>query len=264
MTRDPDLVRTANPSVCALDVRDLNAGYLGTPVVRDLNLHVRPGEIVALLGPNGAGKTTTLATVAGLLRPLKGTVRLHDAVLAGRRPDQVAKAGLALVPEGRSLFFGLTVREHLKLAHTKTGASEDQLLGMLPELRPCLDRKAGLMSGGEQQMLALARALMRLPTVLLVDEMSLGLAPVVVDRLVPILRRAADELATAVLLVEQHVAVALAVADRAYVMNHGRVVLEGPTAQLRGNRDLLMASYLGQSSNPTTAINGSFDERTLG
>ncbi len=248
MTTEASAVDTVGSVVPALQVDNLCAGYLGTAVVRDITLRVLPGEVVALLGPNGAGKTTTLATIAGLLRPLEGSVRLHGVDLGRRRPEAMAKSGLSLVPEGRSLFFGLTVREHLKLARRKTGTSEGELLDILPELRPCLDRRAGLMSGGEQQMLALARALMSRPTVLLVDEMSLGLAPVIVDRLVPILRRTADELSTAVLFVEQHVAVALDVADRAYVMNHGRIVVEGRAADLRQDRELLTTSYLGQAT----------------
>jgi branched-chain amino acid transport system ATP-binding protein len=241
----------------ALVVRDLFAGYRGVPVVRELNLEIRPGEVVALLGPNGAGKTTTLETIAGLHRPIKGTVELSGETVSGRPAHLLARQGLALVPEGRALFPGLTVREHLRLAGgraTKGSASkgergrEEELLEMLPELRKCLGRKAGLLSGGEQQMLALGRALVTRPRLLLVDEMSLGLAPVIVERLVPILRRAADELGASVLFVEQHVALALEVADRAYVLTHGRIGLEGPAAELRERRELLAASYLGETA----------------
>ncbi|MGD0239389.1 MAG: ABC transporter ATP-binding protein [Streptosporangiaceae bacterium] len=238
----------------ALAVRDVSAGYRGVPVVRELNLEVRPGEVVALLGPNGAGKTTTLETIAGLNRPIAGTVELSGEAIGGRPAHLLARQGLALVPEGRALFPGLTVREHLRLAGgraskkgaRKVASSEAELLEMLPELRKCLGRKAGLLSGGEQQMLALGRALVTRPRLLLVDEMSLGLAPVIVERLVPILRRAADELGASVLFVEQHVALALEVADRAYVLTHGRIRLEGPAAELRERRELLAASYLGE------------------
>src|SRR4029077_12777193 len=150
----------------ALVVRDLSAGYRGVPVVRELNLEVRPGEVVALLGPNGAGKTTTLETIAGLNRPISGTVELSGEKVGGTPAYQLAGRGLALVPEGRALFPGLTVREHLRLAggrgapggrdgrggrSRKAGTREDELLEMLPELRKCLGRKAGLLSGGEQQ-----------------------------------------------------------------------------------------------------------------
>jgi branched-chain amino acid transport system ATP-binding protein len=250
----------------ALVVRELSAGYRGVPVVRELNLEVRPGEVVALLGPNGAGKTTTLETIAGLNHPISGSVELSGEKIGGTPAHLLAGRGLALVPEGRALFPGLTVREHLRLAggrggrggrgapggrggrSRRAGSREDELLEMLPELRKCLGRKAGLLSGGEQQMLAVGRALVTRPRLLLVDEMSLGLAPVIVDRLIPVLRRAADELGSSVLFVEQHVALALEVADRAYVLTHGRIGLEGPAAELREHRELLAASYLGETA----------------
>jgi len=235
----------------ALVLKELSAGYRGVPVVRELNLEVRPGEVVALLGPNGAGKTTTLETIAGLNRPISGTVELSGETISGVPAHLLARRGLALVPEGRALFPGLTVREHLRLAvgrGRRADRHEDALLEMLPELRKCLGRKAGLLSGGEQQMLAVGRALVTRPRLLLVDEMSLGLAPVIVERLIPILRRAADELGASVLFVEQHVALALDVADRAYVLTHGRIRLEGAAAELRERRELLAASYLGETA----------------
>jgi branched-chain amino acid transport system ATP-binding protein len=246
----------------ALAVRDLFTGYRGVPVVRELGLEVRPGEVVALLGPNGAGKTTTLETIAGLNHPISGTVELSGENIGGKPAYVLARRGLALVPEGRALFPGLTVREHLRLAAGRGQRAgnrpgnrpgnrqgrEEELLEMLPELRKCLGRKAGLLSGGEQQMLAVGRALVTRPRLLLVDEMSLGLAPVIVERLLPILRRAADELGSSVLFVEQHVALALEISDRAYVLAHGRIRLEGPAAELRGRRELLAASYLGETA----------------
>ena len=242
---------SASASGHALTVRDLSAGYRGVPVVRELNLEVRPGEVVALLGPNGAGKTTTLETIAGLHRPISGTVELSGENIGGKPAYVLARRSLALVPEGRALFPGLTVREHLRLAGGGRGqraGHEEELLEMLPELRKCLGRKAGLLSGGEQQMLAVGRALVTRPRLLLVDEMSLGLAPVIVERLLPILRRAADELGSSVLFVEQHVALALEISDRAYVLTHGRIRLEGPAAELRERRELLAASYLGETA----------------
>ncbi len=249
----PAPATSASASGHALVLTDLFAGYQEVPVVRELNLEVRPGEVVALLGPNGAGKTTTLETIAGLNRPISGTVELSGENIGGTPAYVLARRGLALVPEGRALFPGLTVREHLRLAGGRGagkggGNHEEELLEMLPELRKCLGRKAGLLSGGEQQMLAVGRALVTRPRLLLVDEMSLGLAPVIVERLLPILRRAADELGASVLFVEQHVALALEISDRAYILTHGRIRLEGAAAELRERRDLLAASYLGETA----------------
>jgi branched-chain amino acid transport system ATP-binding protein len=245
----------------SLVVKDLFAGYRGIAVVRELSLQVRPGEVVALLGPNGAGKTTTLETIAGLHRPINGTVELSGHSVGGKPAHALARTGLALVPEGRALFPGLTVREHLRLAGGRRMAGgrrvaggrgaasrEDELLEMLPELRKCLARKAGLLSGGEQQMLAVGRALVTRPGLLLVDEMSLGLAPVIVERLLPILRRVATEFSTSVLFVEQHVALALEISDRAYILTHGRISLEGSAAELAQRQELLAASYLGDTA----------------
>ena len=227
-----------------VEVEALAAGYNGNPVVRDLSLYIREAEVVALLGANGAGKTTTLSTIAGLQRPLAGKIRMDGKDIAGQSAHRLARGGLSLVPEGRGLFASLTARENLRLSAGRSG-SPDEVLVLLPELRKCLDRKAGLLSGGEQQMLAVGRAIARRPRALLIDEMSLGLAPVVVERLLPVLRRVADELHTAVLLVEQHVALALEIADRGYVMAHGRLILESSAARLRSRRDLLKACYLG-------------------
>jgi len=231
-----------------LNVTKLDAGYGGVPVVRDLSLHVGAGEVVALLGPNGAGKTTTLSTIAGLLQPIGGQIAFDGASTTGKQTHHLFKRGISLVPEGRALFFSLTVREHLKLAGGRGGIAESQLFELFPELEKCAGRKAGVLSGGEQQMLAVGRGLVSRPRLLLVDEMSLGLAPVIVERMLPVLRRIASEFGSGVLFVEQHVAIALEVADRAYVLNHGRVVLEGDAADLRERRELLRSSYLGEAA----------------
>jgi branched-chain amino acid transport system ATP-binding protein len=231
-----------------LSVTDLHAGYLGIPAVRRLSLTVAPGEAVALLGPNGAGKTTTLSTIAGLLAPISGSIRFGGQEIGGQPTYRLSRLGVALVPEDRALFGNLTVRENLRVARSDRPLPEDELLEMLPELEKCLSRKASVLSGGEQQMLAVGRALVSRPRLLLVDEMSLGLAPVIVERLLPVLRRVAVELGAGVLFVEQHIALALEVADRAYVLNHGDLVLEGTAEKLRGRRDLVEASYLGEAT----------------
>ncbi len=228
-----------------LAVRGLDAGYLGIPAVRGLSLEVGGGEVVALLGPNGAGKTTTLSTIAGLLRPISGEIVFDGRPVGGMAADRLAREGLSLVPEDRALFFDLTARENLRLAGRGDSMSEGEVLEMLPELEKCLGRKAGVLSGGEQQMLSLARGLMSRPRLLLVDEMSLGLAPVIVERLMPVLRRIAAELGAGVMFVEQHVPQALELADRAYVLVSGSIVLQGTAAELRQDRELLEASYLG-------------------
>jgi branched-chain amino acid transport system ATP-binding protein len=231
-------------SVLALET--LTAGYDEAAVIRDVDLAVRPGEVVALLGANGAGKTTTLRVVSGLVKPMSGRVVFDGADLAKVSPSARARLGIAHVPEGRGLFFGLTVAEHLRVAPRGERLDESIAYEYFPKLAELKGRRAGLLSGGEQQMLALARALARRPKLLLLDELSLGLAPVVVERLLPVVHAFASERGCAVLLVEQHVHLALEVADRGYVLSHGQIVLQNDAAHLRANRRLLIASYLGE------------------
>jgi branched-chain amino acid transport system ATP-binding protein len=232
-----------------ISINGLSAGYGGIPVVRDFSMHVKRGEIVALLGPNGAGKTTTLLTISGILRPILGSVSVLGKPVLGGKPHLVARSGLAHVAEDRSLFFDLTVAENLKLGLTgersRQKAAMERAMDFFPALQPLRSRRAGLLSGGEQQMLAMARALASEPKALLVDEMSMGLAPIIVERMIPIVRRVADETGTGVIIVEQHVHMALSVADRGYVLNHGDLVLEGTASELLARRDLLEASYMG-------------------
>ena len=227
----------------ALSVVGLDAGYGGVTVVRGLELEVNGGEIVAMLGSNGAGKTTSLLTISGLLRPLNGEIHLDGAPVHALAPSALARAGVGHVSEDRALFTRLTTRQNLRLGQRGRRPPE-WLLTYFPELEGLLDRRVGLLSGGEQQMLALARALVGEPRILLVDEMSLGLAPAVAHRLAWVLRDLTVARGLGILLVEQHADLALSVADRAYVLRHGEVVLEGPASAIRDD-DRLAHSYLG-------------------
>jgi branched-chain amino acid transport system ATP-binding protein len=229
-----------------LTIESLTAGYEDAAVLRELDLTVDAGEVVALLGANGAGKTTTLRAISGIVHPMHGRIQLDGQDLAGTSISARARMGIAHVPEDRGVFFGLTVEEHFRLGARGERLDEEAAYRHFPALAELRDRRCGLLSGGEQQMLAVGRALARHPRLLLLDELSLGLAPVIVERLLPVVREYATESGCGVLLVEQHVQLALTVADRGYVLSHGELVLHDRAEALRANRDLLMASYFGE------------------
>jgi branched-chain amino acid transport system ATP-binding protein len=221
-----------------IEARNLSAGYSKMAVVRDIDLHVDAGEVVALIGANGAGKTTTLLTLAGELPPRAGEVWFLGQ--ATRSPMHArCRNGLSYVTEERSVIMNLSVANNLKVA----GVDPTTAFQFFPALERIMGRRAGLCSGGEQQMLSLARALARHPKVLLADELSLGLAPLVVTSLLKAVRSAADS-GVGVLLVEQHVRQALTIADRVYVMQRGKIALSGTVSEIAGQLDKIEAAYL--------------------
>jgi branched-chain amino acid transport system ATP-binding protein len=232
-----------------LVVEDLHAGYGDVRVLHGLSLRVEHGEICAILGPNGAGKTTLLRALCGMIRG-RGTVRLDGASLSGRSPDAVARKGVAHVPEGRGTFMPLTVEENLRVgAYSRRDRSAvqtdlDRVYGYFPVLKARLKQAAGSLSGGEQQMLAIARALMSRPRLLLLDEPSLGLAPLVVRELFGIVQSINQEERTTVVVVEQNAHLALGIAGQAHVLETGRIVLSGTADEIRANEQVAQ-SYLG-------------------
>lgn len=226
-----------------IEAKGLSAGYGKMAIVRDVDIRVEAGEVVALFGANGAGKTTTLLTLAGELAPMDGEVRFLGRPTTS--PMHVrCRNGLGYVTEERSVIMHLSVADNLKLARVPKAVACEYF----PALEPILRRKAGLCSGGEQQMIALARVLGRNPKVLLVDELSLGLAPIVVANLLQTVRAAAVERGIGVLLVEQHVRQALKITDRAYVMERGRIALSGTTEEVVTQLDKIESAYLSSAS----------------
>ena len=232
-----------------LELAGLASGYGPVGVVRDLGLVIREGELAALLGPNGAGKTCALLTIAGPNRASAGTIRFDGIDVTAERTRHRARRGISLVPEGRQLFPALTVRENLSLAATSVGRPVGPGLEIVTELFPqlvaLLAKVAGSLSGGEQQMCAIGRGIMAGPRLLMIDELSLGLAPVVVERLVEALRRANDELGMTVLFVEQDADLAIETAERIVVLSMGRKVFDGSAGEATASRDLIEQAYLG-------------------
>jgi branched-chain amino acid transport system permease protein len=234
-----------------LEVKQLAAGYGHLEVIRDINLMVRPGEVVACIGPNGAGKTTTLRAISGMIHTRSGRVSFQGRDITNKRAEDISHRGLVHIPEGRGLFPTLSVEDTLRLVSNTIGREPDLAIAyrLFPKLRERRSQAVGTLSGGEQQMVALARAVLARPKLVMVDEMSQGLAPTVVRQLFDIIRVFRDE-GIAVLLVEQFVESALDVADRAYIFEHGTVGLSGSAAELRADRKLISGSYLG------TAVDG--------
>jgi branched-chain amino acid transport system ATP-binding protein len=231
-----------------LVISGLNVERGDRPVLHDVSITIRPGEVTTLLGPNGAGKSTLVLTVGGILRPTSGEIRLGDVDLGKLRPEKVRASGVAVVPEGRRLLPSLTVADNLRVATYALGRDDatsaiDSALELFPELRNRFDTTARSLSGGEQQMVVLAQALVSRPSVLLVDELSLGLAPVVVKRLMPVVEQVAAS-GIGVLLIEQFAHVALALANNAYVLEGGRIQYSGTARELKDDPELLQKTYL--------------------
>jgi len=229
-------------------IEGLNAGYGPLQVLRDVTLDVGEGEIVAVLGSNGVGKTTLNNTLSGLIKPSSGSIYFDDVLISGRDPVEIVDMGLIHVPEGRKLFPNLSVKENLELGSYRRGkpnraSNLERVLGVFPKLKERLFQTAGTLSGGEQQMVAIARGLMGEPRLLLLDEPSLGLSPLLVEQMFTLIKQI-NESGLAVILVEQNVIQSLAIANRAYVIAEGTVAMSGPAADLRENSDL-KRSYLG-------------------
>lgn len=248
----PDVAESVPPEVAGtrtpvFSCRDIAVGYGAVQVARGISFDLAPGQVLAVLGPNGAGKTTLLTTLAGLLPRLSGAVEVDGHALGSGRPRAANKHGVVLVPDNRELFTGLTVRENVRVANTAKTMTFDDVVDLFPSLGRRANVSAGALSGGEQQMLAVARAMVQQPKVLLIDEMSMGLAPVIVEEMLPVVRRIADQTGSVVVLVEQHVHLALEVADEAMVLVHGDVRDRAPARELIENPDRLQQMYMGST-----------------
>jgi branched-chain amino acid transport system ATP-binding protein len=232
-----------------LEIKNLSAGYGPIQVLQGLNLRVEPGELISVIGPNGAGKSTLLRTISGLIRPTSGSIAFDGKQLEKMPADQIVRQGLIHVPEGRRIFSRLSVLENLEMgAYTRRDAIAkdlDEVFGLFPRLAERRVQKAGTLSGGEQQMLAIGRALLSRPKLLVLDEPSMGLAPLIVRSIFEIIRKIRSQ-GVMVLLVEQNALQALSLADRGYVLENGRIVLEGSAKDLLAS-EAVRRSYLGES-----------------
>ncbi len=231
-----------------LRVTDLHVPRGDRPVLHGVTLEIPPGEITTLLGPNGAGKSTLVLTIGGMLKPTGGTISIGDVDITGAKPEKIRAASVAVVPEGRRLLPSLTIADNLKIATYNLSGDEADAgiayaLQLFPELERRIDTAARSLSGGEQPMVVLAQALASKPSVMIVDELSLGLAPVVVKRLMPVMEKVAED-GTGVLLIEQFAHVALALATKAYVIEGGEIQYAGTASELRDNPDMLHSAYL--------------------
>jgi branched-chain amino acid transport system ATP-binding protein len=234
-----------------LSCKGVAGGYGKLTVARDIDLEADAGSVVAVLGPNGAGKTTLMLTLAGLLPRHAGEVLVDGAPLPSGKPAAASAAGVVLVPDDRALFTGLTVRENIAAARRKGGVTDDGVREMFPALGTRWNTRAGSLSGGEQQQLAMARAIVQKPKVLLIDEMSMGLAPIIVENLLPVVRQIADTTGALVVLVEQHIHLALEVADQVVVLVHGSIMLKGPASEVTADPGRLESAYLGEVAGST-------------
>jgi branched-chain amino acid transport system ATP-binding protein len=236
-----------------LELNDVRARYGAITALRGISLQVGQGELVALLGANGAGKSTTLGCIAGVLKPWQGSITFEGAPIVGKSPEQIARLGISLVPEGRDIFPSLTVEENLRLGaflQKEKNAFKrhlDEVFELFPVLKERFQQAGGTLSGGEQQQLAIARALMSSPRLLMLDEPSLGLAPVLVDQIFELIARLHQRGVT-ILLVEQNVERSLAIVDRAYLMNTGLIESQGTAGQLRAHADI-ESVYMGVKQN---------------
>jgi branched-chain amino acid transport system ATP-binding protein len=232
-----------------LKLDNIHCGYGGTEILRGVSFEVNAGEVVTIVGANGAGKTTTLRSLCGIVTPSRGTIEFEGQRIDGNRPDQIVDAGLTLIPEGRQLFPFISVRDNLLMGAYKRGARAgykkrlDDVLDLFPRVRERLDQNAGTLSGGEQQMVAIARGLMADPKLLMFDEPSLGLSPLLVSQVFEIINKIL-ELGTTVLIVEQNIVHTLRIAHRGYVLENGEVVLSGTGQELLDNPHVKRA-YLG-------------------